>query len=114
MFIVKKNISGKDYYYLQQSVRKGNKVTSKTVAYLGKTKEEAEKKKSEIEEKMKLDFSEKFNQNSKMKNEKTPDKIIERKPIGKKIDLFLEVLIFTEDFLVSGILVLLGLNYLII
>src|SRR3989344_6920303 len=86
MFIVKKNISGKDYYYLQQSVRKGNKVTSKTVAYLGKTKEEAEKKKSEIEKKMKLDFSEKFNKNSKMKNEKTPDKIIERKPIGKKID----------------------------
>ncbi|MDP2926304.1 MAG: glycine--tRNA ligase [Nanoarchaeota archaeon] len=53
MFIVKKIISGKEYYYLRKSVREGNKVISKTVAYLGKNKEEAEKKAKEIEEKIK-------------------------------------------------------------
>jgi len=52
MFIVKKTIAGKDYYYLRKSVREGDKVISKTVAYLGKNKEEAEKKKKEIEFKM--------------------------------------------------------------
>ena len=44
MYIVKKTIAGKDYYYLRKSVREGNKVISKSVAYLGKNKEEAEKK----------------------------------------------------------------------
>ncbi len=48
MFITKKKISGKEYYYLQKSVRDGNKVKSKMVAYLGKTKEDAEKKAEEI------------------------------------------------------------------
>ena len=48
MFITKKKISGKNYYYLQKSIRDGNKVKSKMVAYLGKTKEEAEKKAEEI------------------------------------------------------------------
>ena len=52
MFIVKKTIAGKDYFYLRKSVREGDKVISKTVAYLGKNKEEAEKKKKEIEFKM--------------------------------------------------------------
>ena len=48
MFIVKKNINGKDYYYLNKSVREGDKVMSKCVAYLGKDKAEAEKKADEI------------------------------------------------------------------
>ncbi len=52
MFIVKKIIAGKDYYYLRKSVREGDRVISKTVAYLGKDKDEAEKKKLEIEEKL--------------------------------------------------------------
>ncbi len=43
MYIVKKKISGKDYYYLRKSVRKGKKVRSEFVAYLGKDKIEAEK-----------------------------------------------------------------------
>jgi hypothetical protein len=51
MFIVKQKINGKDYYYLRKSVREGKKVISKTIAYLGKDKKEAEKKKKEIEEK---------------------------------------------------------------
>ncbi|MBD3252391.1 glycine--tRNA ligase [Candidatus Pacearchaeota archaeon] len=58
MYIVKKNISGKDYYYLQKSIRDGDKVTSKCIAYLGKDKDEAEKKAEEIkmEEKEKQDL----------------------------------------------------------
>ena len=48
MFITKKNINGTDYYYLQKSVREGDKVISKSVAYLGKDREEAEKKADEI------------------------------------------------------------------
>ena len=47
-FIVKKKISGKDYYYLQKSVREDGKVKSKSVAYLGKDKKEAEKKAKEL------------------------------------------------------------------
>ncbi len=44
MYIVKKTILGKDYYYLRKSIRKGSKVISKNIAYLGKDKREAEKK----------------------------------------------------------------------
>ncbi len=53
-FIVKKKISGKEYYYLRESKReksKGDKkgrVVAKTIAYLGKTKSEAERKMKEI------------------------------------------------------------------
>jgi len=41
MYIVKQKISGKEYYYLRKSVRQGNKVRSKSIAYLGKSEEEA-------------------------------------------------------------------------
>lgn len=47
-FIVKKNIHGKDYYYLNENKRIGGKVKTKTIAYLGKTKKEAEKKAKEM------------------------------------------------------------------
>ena len=43
-FIVRKNIHGKDYYYLNENKRVDGKVKTKTLAYLGKTKKEAEKK----------------------------------------------------------------------
>ncbi|MDD5193593.1 MAG: glycine--tRNA ligase [Candidatus Nanoarchaeia archaeon] len=48
MFVTKKKVNGKDYYYLQKSVRAGNKIKSECVAYLGKDKEEADKKAAEI------------------------------------------------------------------
>ena len=48
MFIVKKQIKGKDYYYLRQSKRENGKVIAKTIAYLGKTKKEAEQKAKEF------------------------------------------------------------------
>jgi glycyl-tRNA synthetase len=44
VFIIKKKINGNEYYYLRESVRTGNKVRARTVAYLGKDKKEAEKK----------------------------------------------------------------------
>ena len=48
MYIVKKKISGKEYYYLRKSERHGKKVMSKNIAYLGKTRKEAEEKMQEI------------------------------------------------------------------
>src|SRR3989344_5587883 len=48
MFIVKKKIAGKEYYYLRTSERKEGKVKAKTIAYLGKSKKEAEQKVKEI------------------------------------------------------------------
>ena len=44
MYIIKKTISGHDYYYLRESVRNKGKVISKNIAYLGKDRGEAEKK----------------------------------------------------------------------
>jgi len=52
-FIVKKNIHGNDYYYLNENKRVDGKVKTKTLAYLGKSREEAEKKKEEILKKLK-------------------------------------------------------------
>ena len=47
-FIVKKIIHGKEYFYLNENKRVDGKVKTKTIAYLGKTKEGAEKRKIEI------------------------------------------------------------------
>lgn len=47
-FIVKKTIKGNDYYYLNENKRVEGKVKTKTIAYLGKTKKEAEKKARDI------------------------------------------------------------------
>src|SRR3989338_2939736 len=52
MFIVKKKIAGKEYYYLRTSERKEGKVKAKTIAYLGKSKKEAEQKVKEIMQKL--------------------------------------------------------------
>ncbi len=48
MYIVKKKISGREYYYLNKSVRERRKVKTKTIAYLGKDEEEARKKAKEL------------------------------------------------------------------
>jgi len=47
-FIVKKNIHGREYYYLNKNRRVDGKVKTKTIAYLGKTKKDAENKAKEI------------------------------------------------------------------
>jgi len=49
MYIVKKVINGRDYFYIRQSVRKGEKVISQNVSYGGKTRKDAEKKLIELE-----------------------------------------------------------------
>ncbi len=51
MYIVKKKISGNDYFYARESVREGVKVKSKNIAYLGKTLSEAEEKLEELKKK---------------------------------------------------------------
>ena len=51
-FIVKKTISGNDYYYLNENKRIDGKIKTKSLAYLGKTKKEAEKKAKEFIENM--------------------------------------------------------------
>ena len=51
-FIVKKKISGKDYFYLNENKRVDGKVKTKTLAYLGKDRKDAEKKAKEILRKM--------------------------------------------------------------
>lgn len=53
MYIVKRTVKGKDYFSLRKSVREKDKVKSKFIAYLGKSLEEAEKKKIDIEERLK-------------------------------------------------------------
>ncbi len=41
MFIVKKNINGRDYYYLRSSVRKNGRIKAVNIAYLGKNRRDA-------------------------------------------------------------------------
>src|SRR3989344_2368965 len=48
MYIIKKKVKGKEYYYLRKAVREKNKVISKDIAYLGKKRKEAEKKMREF------------------------------------------------------------------
>lgn len=74
-FIVKKKINGKDYYYLNQAKRFGKKVVSKYIAYLGKDKNEAEKKAKKI-----LKDMEKDSKGIKMKNNIK----VENKPFSKR------------------------------
>ena len=50
-YIAKQKVNGKDYYYLRKSIREGEKVISKSLAYLGKTKQEAEDKLKKMENK---------------------------------------------------------------
>jgi len=73
MYIVKKNIKGKEYFYLRKSVREGDKVRSKNIAYLGKTREEAEKKKKKIEKSGKM--------NKNLRKEKDEEKVKEQKEL---------------------------------
>ena len=66
-FIVKKTISGNDYYYLNENKRQGDKVKTKTLAYLGKTKKQAEEKKKQY-----LKEHEKIKEKSEVKEIKPP------------------------------------------
>tara|TARA_Y100000034_G_scaffold125611_1_gene175572 strand:+ start:3227 stop:4924 length:1698 start_codon:yes stop_codon:yes gene_type:complete len=78
-FIVKKNIKGKDYYYLRESRREDGKVKAVTLAYLGKDKAEAERKAEEMRNSGKTDKTtniskskEAMQKSSKVKKEQKP------------------------------------------
>lgn len=58
-FIVRKNINGRDYYYLNENKRVDGKVKTKTLAYLGKNKREAEKRAKEVLDKREEDEKQK-------------------------------------------------------
>lgn len=62
-FMVKKKINGKEYFYLNENKRIDGKVKTKTLAYLGKNKEESERKMKEILEKKDLINEKKENLN---------------------------------------------------
>jgi glycyl-tRNA synthetase len=70
-FIVKKRINNNEYYYLNENKRENGKVKTKTLAYLGKTKKDAEKKMKEI-------LKTKENKKEEMKEEKKEILITEK------------------------------------
>jgi len=72
VFIIKKKIHGRDYYYLNENKRVSGKVKTRTIAYLGKNKKEAEEKAKEIIEKI---------------NDSSFEKKLEKKEEQKKINL---------------------------
>ena len=65
-FVVKKKISGKEYYYLNENKRINGKVKTKTIAYLGKSKKEAEEKAKTFLNKMKNKKTEKDNETTSL------------------------------------------------
>ncbi|MEJ2267491.1 MAG: glycine--tRNA ligase, partial [Nanoarchaeota archaeon] len=74
-FVVKKNINGNEYYYLNENKRVDGKVKTKTLAYLGKNKKQAEKKAKEIIKTMK--------EKNESKNFKCVHKNISMKELAK-------------------------------
>ena len=64
-FVVRKNIHNKDYYYLNENKRIGSKVKTKTIAYLGKNRKDAEKKAKEIKNKRITETKKGISDNSK-------------------------------------------------
>lgn len=71
-YIIKQKIKGKEYYYLRKSIRKGNKVISQNLGYLGKDKKQAEKKAKEIIKNL-------SENKTTMQNKKTENKLTQKK-----------------------------------
>ena len=87
MYIVKKTILGRDYYYLRKSIRKGDKVISKNIAYLGKDKKEAEKKAKKIIDNLSDSVqSKKTMEKSNLRGKEDTDKINKNK-IKKELSI---------------------------
>ncbi len=91
MFIVKKTILGKDYYYLRKSIRKGDKVISKNIAYLGKDKKKAEEKAKKLidglAEKPISDETKSFEEESSRGMRNISKSMINKKNIKKELDI---------------------------
>ena len=66
-FIVKKSIHDREYYYLNENKRIGGKVKTKTLAYLGKNRKDAEKKAREFLDKRGKTNEKETAQSSKIK-----------------------------------------------
>ena len=82
-FIVKKKIGNKEYFYLNENKRVNGKVKTKTLAYLGKTKKDAEKKVKDILNILKKqEIKSMKNEGKEIQAEKMENKI----EVGKKID----------------------------
>ncbi len=89
MYIVKKIINGNEYYYLNKSVRKGDKVVSKNIAYLGKDKKEAEKKAERIIKS--LDKKGIFDKSKKSEDKKKSNGfVVDKKKEDEKKELSIE------------------------
>jgi len=91
MFIVKKKLGKNEYFYLRESRREDGKVKAKTIAYLGKTRKEAEKRMKEFlkeKEDKKIMEKEKMGETGKINiEEKKQDKSEKSEiKIGKKVD----------------------------
>jgi glycyl-tRNA synthetase len=78
MFIVKKKISGKEYFYIRESVREGEKIKSKTICYAGKTMEDAQKKLELLKQNKNLSAE-------NYKNGSNPAKTMEEENINKNL-----------------------------
>ena len=79
-FMVKKKIKGRDYYYLNENKRVDGKVKTKTLAYLGKVKKDAEKKAEKIIKEMEV------KKDNKILKEETLKISMEAKEIKNKLD----------------------------
>src|SRR3990172_8099765 len=75
-FIVKKTIHDKEYYYLNENKRLNGKVKTKTLAYLGKTRKDAERKVKDLLRKKEI-------HPSVAESEKKEKRVIK---VGAKID----------------------------
>jgi len=83
-FIVKKNIHGKEYFYLNENKRVDGKVKTKTLAYLGKTKKDAEKRAREVIERLERGGKEKKEKSKEIKLEQKKISIEELANFCKK------------------------------
>jgi len=75
-FVVKKTIHNREYYYLNENKRVDGKVKTKTLAYLGKDKKQAEKKAKQVIKKLVI-----------KKEKPVKEKKLISKPIHKEISI---------------------------
>ncbi|MBM3234488.1 glycine--tRNA ligase, partial [Candidatus Pacearchaeota archaeon] len=95
MFIVKKKIAGKEYYYLRESKREDGKVKARTLAYLGRTRKEADLKMKEfLNQQKQIKIIKEANEKKTTKEMKQEKKIVDNKekPKEKKKELTIDEL----------------------
>jgi len=83
-FIVKKKINGGEYYYLRESRREDGKIRAITLAYLGKTKKEGEKKARDFLKSREKIKNEEINKENMAEEKDQEIKVDEKVEIEKK------------------------------